>query len=233
MSQVEKLLKYQEEDSRLLKLEQEISSSEERKKYVQSRNFLTKASDKLDQLESKASEIKSLIDRLEKKYAELVETLKDFDNLDKLVEAGNDISFYKRSAQTLADAFKSLKGEIAALNATAKETSEEYQNLKKKVLAAQKEYPVLQDAFKKYKAERQAEVDKITAELKKLSADLDEEVLKKYQAKRSERVFPILCKLNGDICPMCGTSLSIAEKEAASSGKVVECENCHRFLYKG
>ena len=232
MSQVEKLLKYQEEDSRLLKLEQEISSSEERKKYVQSRNFLTKASDKLDQLESKASEIKSLIDRLEKKYAELVETLKDFDNLDKLVEAGNDISFYKRSAQTLADAFKSLKGEIAALNATAKETSEEYQNLKKKVLAAQKEYPVLQDAFKKYKAERQAEVDKITAELKKLSADLDEEVLKKYQAKRSERVFPILCKLNGDICPMCGTSLSIAEKEAASSGKVVECENCHRFLYK-
>lgn len=233
MSQVEKLLKYQEEDSRLLKLEQEISSSEERKKYVQSRNFLTKASDKLDQLESKASEIKSLIDRLEKKYAELVETLKDFDNLDKLVEAGNDISFYKRSAQTLADAFKSLKGEIAALNATAKETSEEYQNLKKKVLAAQKEYPVLQDAFKKYKAERQAEVDKITAELKKLSADIDEEVLKKYQAKRSERVFPILCKLNGDICPMCGTSLSIAEKEAASSGKVVECENCHRFLYKG
>lgn len=232
MSQVEKLLKYQEEDSRLLKLEQEISSSEERKKYVQSRNFLTKASDKLDQLESKASEIKSLIDRLEKKYAELVETLKDFDNLDKLVEAGNDISFYKRSAQTLADAFKSLKGEIAALNATAKETSEEYQNLKKKVLAAQKEYPVLQDAFKKYKAERQAEVDKITAELKKLSADIDEEVLKKYQAKRSERVFPILCKLNGDICPMCGTSLSIAEKEAASSGKVVECENCHRFLYK-
>lgn len=233
MSQVEKLLKYQEEDSRLLKLEQEISSSDERKKYVQTRNFLTKASEKLDQLESKASEIKSLIDRLEKKYAELNETLKDFDNLDKLVEAGNDISFYKRSAQTLADSFKALKGEIATLTATAKETSEEYQNLKKKVISAQKEYPFLQDAFKKYKEERQSEVDRITAELKKLSKDIDEEVLKKYQAKRSERVFPILCKLNADICPMCGTALSIAEKEAASSGRVVECENCHRFLYKG
>ncbi len=232
MSQVEKLLKYQEADSRLLKVEQKLNSSDERKKYVQSRSYLSKASEKLDQIEAKAQELKNSIERIQQKYAELAETLKDFDNLEGLVEDGNSISFYKRSAQSLSEEIKALKAEINSLSAAMKEQVEEYQALKKNVIAAQKEYPKLQEEYKKYKNSVQAEADEITKELKSLAKDIDSDVLKKYQAKRSERVFPILCKLQGDVCPMCGTSLSIAEKENAAAGKVIECENCHRFLYR-
>ena len=139
---------------------------------------------------------------------------------------------YKRSAQSLAEDLKSLKSEINSLTASIKEQVDEYQALKKSVIAAQKEYPALQAAYKKCKENVQAEAETIKKELASLAKDIDEDVLKKYQAKRSERVFPIICQLHGDVCPMCGTSLSIAEKENASSGKVIECENCHRFLYK-
>ena len=232
MTQVEKLLKYQEADSRLLKVEQKLNASDERKKYIQARNYLTKASDKLDQIEAKAQELKSSIERINVKYTELAETLKDFDNLDELVAQGNAISFYKRSAQTLSDDLRSLKSEINSLISTIKEQVDEYQTLKKNVIAAQKEYPKLQAAFKEYRERVQVEAKTITKELDVLAKDIDEDILKKYQAKRSERVFPILCKLHSDVCPMCGTSLSIAEKENVSSGKVIECENCHRFLYK-
>lgn len=232
MTQVEKLLKYQEADSRLLKVEQKLNASDERKKYIQARNYLTKASDKLDQIEAKAQELKNNIERLNSKYTELAETLKDFDNLDELVAQGNAISFYKRSAQTLSDDLKSLRSEINSLIAAIKEQVEEYQTLKKNVIAAQKEYPKLQAAFKEYRESVQVEAKAITKELDVLAKDIDEDILKKYQAKRSERVFPILCKLSSDVCPMCGTSLSIAEKENVLSGKVIECENCHRFLYK-
>lgn len=232
MAQIQQLIKYQEADSKLLKIEQEVAGSEERKKYVQTRNFLTKASEKLDQLEAKAQELKSLMDRLSDKYAEIAETLKDFDHLDELVEGGADISFYKRNAQSIADKIKTLKGEISSLTAAVKEASEEYQNLKKKVIVAQKQYPDLQKAFQDYKKSKQGEISSITAEMDEIAKDIDPEILKKYQVKRSERIFPIICKLNGDRCSKCGMELSIAGKEAVSSGKVIECENCHRFLYK-
>ena len=86
MSQVEKLLKYQEADSRLIKVEQKLNASEERKKYMQSRAYINKAAEKLDQMEAKAQELQNSVERLTAKYAEIAETLKDFANLDELVE---------------------------------------------------------------------------------------------------------------------------------------------------
>lgn len=232
MAQVEQLLKYQEEDSKLLKIEQETANSEERKKFVQTKNFLTKASEKLDQMENRAQELTALLDKLNKKYDEIVETLKDFEHLDELVEEGANISFYKKNALQIAERLKSLKAEISQLSASVKDAGEEYQTLKKKVLAAQKQFPEYQEAYHSYKKTRQEETTAISRELEKLAKGIDPEVLKKYQVKRSERIFPIICALNGDRCSKCGMELSIAGKEVVSSGKVIECENCHRFLYK-
>lgn len=232
MSQIEQLLLYQQKDSELLKLEQEIAGSEERKKYMQTQSFMKKASDKLDQLEAKSQQILSRLEGLNKRYEEISETLKDFEHLDELVESGADLSFYKRNATQISEQLKSLKSEIAALIAAAKETTDEYQSLKKKVLTAQKQYPELKTAYHAYKQSRQSAADAISAELNKLSKNIDEDVLRRYQAKRSERIFPILCEIKADRCSKCGIELSIADKDKVSSGKVVECENCHRILYK-
>lgn len=232
MSQITQLLNYQKKDSELLALEEELSNSEERKKYIQTQNFLKKASEKLDLLEGKSQEMVSLFERLKAKYEEVEETLKDYEHIGELVEGGADISFYQRSAQQLTDSLKSLKADLNNLIAAAKEAQDEYQTLKKKVLVAQKQYPELKSAYQDYKKTRQAAADKIAEELKKIAEEIDPEVLKKYRAKRAERIFPILCEIKSDRCSKCGMELSLADKETVSAGKVVECENCHRFLYK-
>ncbi len=233
MSQVLQLIKYQEEDAKLLRLEQQVSNSQERKNYVQAKNFLLKAPEKLEQLESKALQLNELMQKLTGKYEELAETLKDFENLDELVDSGADISFYKKSASRIGDNLKELKAQINNLSASVKAADEEYEALKKKTISVQKQFNgELTDIYKKYLAEKQKEMDAVKANLKTLSADIDPEVLKKYQNKRSERIFPIICVLNGDRCSKCGMELSLAGKEAVAVKKVIECENCHRFLYR-
>ena len=108
---------------------------------------------------------------------------------------------------------------------------EEYQALKKKVIAAQKQYPVAQKAYQEYNNSKKETAGAITAELAEIAKGLEEEVLHKYQTKRSERIFPIICAIKADRCSKCGMELSIAGKEIVASGKVIECENCHRILY--
>ncbi|MDE6790774.1 MAG: hypothetical protein K2J61_03530, partial [Clostridia bacterium] len=127
---------------------------------------------------------------------------------------------------------KSVKADINNIVALAKETTEEYQSLKKKVITAQNQYPELRQAYLDIKKAKQAQTDEITKELDKLAKDVDPEVLRKYQAKRSERIFPIICEIKADRCSKCGIELSIADKEKVAAGKVVECENCHRILYR-
>ena len=232
MTQIEKLLKYQEEDSKLLKIEREAANSEEWKNYSQSKSFLTKAPDKLEAMNAKARELEADLQKISKKYEDIAETLKDFDSLDDLVEDGADISFYKKNAMQLLEKLKSLKSEINALSKTIKDADEEYKALKKKTISVQKQYTEFATAYQEYKKSKIAEMETVKEELKKLSADIYPEVLKRYEVKRSERIFPIICAVAGDRCSKCGMELSIAGKEKIAHGEVTECENCHRFLYK-
>ena len=232
MTQIEQLLKYQEEDSKLLKIERDAANSEEWKNYSQSKSFLTKAPEKLEAMDAKAREIELDLQKINKKYEEIAETLKDFENLDDLVEEGADIAFYKKNATQLQEKLKALKAEINALSKTIKDADEEYKALKKKTIAVQKQYTEFNAVYKEYKAGKIAEMDAIKKELEKLSKDIAPEVFKRYENKRSERIFPIICAVASDRCSKCGMELSIAGKEKIARGEITECENCHRFLYK-
>ncbi len=232
MTQIEQLLKYQEEDSKLLKIERDAANSEEWKNYSQSKSFLTKAPEKLEAMDAKARELESELQKINKKYEDIAETLKDYDSLDDLVEEGADISFYKKNATQMLDRLKAIRSEINALSKTIKEADEEYKALKKKTISVQKQYTEYATAYQEYKKSKLNEMDAVKEELKKLSANIYPEVLKRYEIKRSERIFPIICAVAGERCSKCGMELSIAGKEKIAHGEVTECENCHRFLYK-
>ena len=233
MTQVEKLLKYQETDEKLLKLERDLGNSEERKSFVQAKSFLTKAPEKLEALDAKAVELAALVAELNKKYTEIAETLSDFDHIDEMVDGGADISFYKKSVTQITEKLKSIKADIASLTKAVKEAEEEYQQMKKKTIDMQKQYTESSESYKKLKESLQGEALSVKKELDALKKDIDPEVMKKYDIKRSERIFPILCAEKGGRCSKCGSELSLAGKEKILSGSVVECDNCHRILYKG
>lgn len=229
---VEKLLKYQQEDSKLLNIEREAANSDERKNYTQAKNFLTKAPEKLLSLDAKARELTALLGELNKKYAEISETLSDFDNIDEMIDGGADVSFYKKNVLQITERLRSIKAEVAALSKSIKDADEEYQSMKKKTISVQKQYAEYSEVYKKYKESKMEEMNAVKKELAKLEKDIDPEVMHKYQIKRSERIFPILCAVKDGRCSKCGTELTLIGKEKIAGGSVTECDNCHRFLYK-
>ena len=96
----------------------------------------------------------------------------------------------------------------------------------------QKQYKESHDVYISYRDGKKKDMAAVEEELKGLAKDIPAALLGKYQTKRSERIFPILCEIKGDRCAKCGMELSLAGKEKLAKEGVVECENCHRFLYK-
>ncbi len=230
---IEELLRYQEEDGKLRAVEQEIAATDERKKYMAARKFLEKAPEKLDALEGKAVELKHVFELLEKKYEELADTLKDYENLDEMIgEQGGEIAFYRRNASQIADSLKGLRAEINKLSAQIEASSKEYKAAKKQTIAMQRQYKEYKDKYAQVKKSHEEEISSIEAQLKELAKKVPADVLAKYSAKRKEKVYPVVCVVTDKRCPQCGMELSIAEIDKLSGGNFIECDSCHRILFK-
>jgi predicted nucleic acid-binding Zn-ribbon protein len=232
MANLMAILKYQEVDTKLYKIEREIAACDERKEYVKLKKFLETAPEKLDSLEVKATSLKTQAEDLTKRYAATEETLKDFEHLDELVSGGADIAFYKKKAQSIVDQLKKLKADLNALTTAIKETDAEYQKLKKQVISAQKQYGEASEKYKAVKASREDERKAIESELAKIEKDVPEKMLEVYQTKRKERIFPVVGQLTSNRCPYCSMEPPIAARSKLTGGGVIECDNCHHVIYK-
>ena len=206
---IDELLQYQEADGRLRAVEQEVAATDERKKYMTARKFLEKAPEKLDALDAKAAELKHLFELLEKKYAEIADTIKDYENLDEMVdEQGGEISFYKKNAAQIADNLRGLKAEINKLASQIESASAEYQAAKKQTIAMQKQYKEYKVKYAEVKEARAGDFKKIDAVLAELGKKVPKVALALYNAKRTETLFPVVCDFSGYLCPHCGIDLS-------------------------
>ena len=231
MAQLQAILSYQETDTKLFKLEREVAGSEERKEYVKYKKFLESAPEKLDSLEVKATALKAEAAELEQKYARAEESLNDFDHLDELVTSGADITFYKKKAQSFAEQLKKLKADLNALMANIKATDEEYQKLKKQVIAAQKQYAEASEKYKAVKNAREPEKKALEAELAKLEKEVPPQLLEVYKTKRKEKIFPVVGELVGTRCPFCSMEPPLAARNKLTGGASIECDNCHRIIF--
>ena len=224
------ILKYQEIDRRLFKLENELAESEERKRYAKLRKFLKTAPEKLDALEAKAQALTNQAQALTKKYEEVSATLGDFDNLDELIEGGADVSFYKKKAQSVVDNLRKVKADLIALQTSVKETAEEYQKLKKQVISAQKQYAEAEEGYKAVENSKKDEKDAILKELASAEKEVDAEILARYKVKRKEKLFPIVGELYSGRCPFCSMDPPLIAKSNLAKG--IECDHCHRIIFE-
>ena len=224
-------MNYQEIDAKLYKLERELAGSEERKEYVKIKKFLETAPEKLDALEVKAQALKSEADELTKKYQQLEDTLKDFENLDELVTGGADIAFYQKKAQTKVEQIKKMKADLSVLAESIKATDAEFQKLKKQVISAQKQYAEVSEKYKAVKAAKDPEKKALESELAGLASQVPAEMLEVYKTKRKEKIFPVVGELVGNRCPFCSMEPPLAARSKLTGGNTIECDNCHRLIF--
>lgn len=231
---ISKLLNYQQTDLKLKELESELAGSEERKRAVSAKKVIEGAGDTLAKIEARAEELTVLYENLVNLNKEIQEKIKDFEPAINGATDEGEIAYLIKKADELSSKIAKLEKEINALSDDMKGVIQNYLTLKKNNEKARAEYEEYGAKYKELKAKKEPEIKKIKEELALLEKEIDADLIAKYKAKREEKIFPVLVKLEGDNrCSKCKMELSLASVSKLNTQTFIECEYCRRLIYKG
>lgn len=232
---IEKLLKYQEIDSKLREIEVAISGSDERKKAVSAQAFLKSVNENIAKLDQRAEDLTVKFSTLKKLYEQLKDAESEYENVVETCEDSDELGYIRKKAGELGDEISSLAEQIENLSRDISGVLKEFSSLRNKTAEAKKQYAEYLPKYNALKASREAEMAEVKKELAALEKSIDKADLEKYKNKRKDKVFPIVYPVRAvgkeAHCSRCGTELSMASFEAAKKGELIECDNCQRLLY--
>lgn len=233
MSNLATILQYQETDKKLFALENELASCDERKELLKAQKFLKNVAEKLESLEMKARTLTEKAEQMESRCESIEKALADFSGIGDLLEQGTaDVSYYKKAAAKQLENLQKTKAELITIINELTATNKEFRELKKKTIAMQNTYAEANEKYKAVKASREDERKALEKELAEIAKKIPETTMAKYQTKRKEKIFPVVVPLHSGRCSSCGMELPLAAMSELDSAGAIECEYCHKMLYK-
>ena len=229
---IESLLKYQELDSELFKVEQKLVNSQYRKKANEISTVAKKSQAKSAELETEAGKLIEEIEDIKGKYA--INKAKMDEMLEKDIE--------NLSIEEL-DKLNTLKGKILSnlniLEKMLQKSAEHVNQILSEFNKTKKLYDDARNLFAecKQKLDQEAKVlepekQKIAKELAVLEKDVDPTLMAEYKKKRNDNIFPVVVPLeNGGFCGRCRMELPKVAISHIKDKGVIVCEHCKRFIY--
>ena len=225
------ILKYQNLDARLIKIERDLENSQQKREVNKFVDQVKKAQEKLVELERTASVL----------VADFEKVKQTFEEESSKVENAKKVDYKSQSEVKLRESEANIKreiGQLLNLNKTIKTLSnkisatvQEFEKTKAYGIECKNKYKASLNQYNKYSEGMTAEKNKILNELAELSKKIDPKIMAKYNKMRFDNKFPILVPLTNQSCGGCAMGLPNARYDILKKYKFLECENCHRIIY--
>lgn len=232
-----KMIEYQEIDSKLRAIEMELRGSEERKRAKAAQAFLGKVDEVAARLDKRASDLNGQYNDINNVYQQRLKEVKEFTGVADGLEEHKEVEYIVKKVEKTMNEIRRLEIELAELSKDIEATLTEFSDLKKKVKLAKDDFTENRAKYEAKKAERQPEMDKLKLELTMFEKNVDRNLLAKYKKKREEKIFPVFVpavpglKKGEQRCGGCQMLLSLAAGDELNSKKLIECEECKRYIY--
>lgn len=233
MADITSMLKYQATDMKVLKIEDEIEKSPERRAAVKAQLSYKAAREEALKLEKEAGEMLAFLEKSKEYYRENKSKIDELEKRFREEDPAGENAF-KLTAQlrTLLESFTKIENNLKAFTqksvAILKKCQDESRRAKK-LFAEYKEAKAKYDELLK---SRQDEVNGLKAELSSIEGSIDKELFGRYAALRKGKTMPALIAIHEDRCGGCMMEMSIGSLSTINGGGLVECDFCHRINYK-
>ena len=224
---MQEILKYQELDLKLKKLENELNSSTNKKSAGEMQQYLRDGQTRLVKLEETA---KVLVEQYQKATALYNDFVNKLEALAKEVEGGVKenieavLKKFSADAEKLDNHIINLANKIAAVN-------KEFESLMNNAKKARNNLEIYKANFAKEKAKYDPEIEKLKKELEVQKKKVNQALLQKYLVKAEGKNVAILVPETNGRCGGCRMEISGVKLSTLKSKGMIECENCGRIIY--
>lgn len=224
---MQEILKYQELDLKLKKLENELNSSANKKSAGEMQQYLRDGQTRLVKLEETA---KVLVEQYQKATTLYNDFVNKLEALAKEVDGGvkenieTVLKKFSADAEKLDNHIINLANKIAAVN-------KEFESLMNNAKKARNNLEIYKANFAKEKAKYDPEIEKLKKELEAQKKKVDQALLQKYLVKAEGKNVAILVPETNGRCGGCRMEISGVKLSTLKAKGMIECENCGRIIY--
>lgn len=228
---MEKILKYQELDSKLQQLEKKISSSNEKAVMNQMIGFVKDAQNKSMELEQKAKKIMEEYINLKKEYDKNVLLIKDLTAKDskdltteQMDEIFNQINLVSSNLYMIE---RNLNIQLVNIKGILKE----FENTKNGVIKAKNKHKESKEKYETLVNTITPEINKVKKEMQALESSVDEKLMSKYKTLKHDNIFPVFVPLNNGNCGGCRMALPMGKLDKLKTDGYIVCDQCGRVIF--
>lgn len=229
---LDKIIEYQNLDSEIVNVENQLSKSVDREKAAEIQKSLKDQHSRLISLENSASRANANYKIASEKYSEYLNKLAE---LEKQLEGADEkqISAYEKAYKDFSAISSNLERDVTNLYTEVMQISKEYEDIIKRSKTEREKFDRHKAAYDKLKEELEPKIEKLKNDLRSAEKGVDAELLKIYKQKRESRIFPIFVNLTNSKCSGCRMEVSASKIGQMKNNKfgIIECENCGRFIY--
>ena len=228
---MQEIIKYQQIDMQIKKLNNELASSKNKKGAGEMQQYLKDGQAKLLKLEEVAENLTKQYEKAVKLYNDFVNKLEiltksvESVGLEKVEELENTINNFKTNSEA-------LENNIGALANKMNQANKEIETLMNNAKKAKHNLDVYKTNYTKEKAQIEPEVAKLSKELLDQKAKVDKVLLAKYLQKSEGKTGPVFVPETNGKCGGCRMEISASKRSELKAKGVIECENCGRLIYK-
>jgi len=223
------MLKYQELDLEIARLESELAQNSDRKNAIKLQQLLKDYQAKLLELTEKSKNLSADYENLKGIFNQMTEnlevvnkniSLKDEKKIDGLIEANDAIT----------NNLLRLEKKISQIIVDCTNVQNDYNAIMKNARSAKTTLDKHKESFATAKSETEKKIEEIKVELEKLAKTADKTLMAKYKQKRGEKSNVFVPEINGK-CGGCRMDISAIKKSKLKADGMIECENCGRIIY--
>ncbi|MBR2909428.1 MAG: hypothetical protein IKC11_03675 [Clostridia bacterium] len=228
---MQELLRYQDIDARIRKLETKINESENRKNAGSMQAIVKSCQEEIGKLDSVAN---MLVEKYEQATVLYNEFVKKLEKLEKDIASLGDenLGALQETVKSVTKNAEVLESNIEMLQKKIEAANKKHNEMMKKATIARGKYDEYKAVFLKEKATCEPEIQRLKLELAKQGEKVKPTLLTKYKTKVEGKMFPVLVQENKGMCPSCRMQIPAGKLVELVKTGIIECENCGKMIYK-